>query len=56
MQTRMDLLALKTRHFVEITDPEKYLSSEEDVEVFGTRILKYSLHPLVYMFPFKHAY
>jgi hypothetical protein len=43
MQTKMDLLALKSRHFVEITDPEEYLSSEEHVEVFGTKILKYSL-------------
>ena len=50
MQTKMDLLALKSRHFVEIMDPEEYLSSEKDVEVRRTRILKYSLHPLVYMF------
>ncbi|VDI36852.1 Hypothetical predicted protein [Mytilus galloprovincialis] len=54
MRPKMDLLALKTRHFVEITEPEEYMmknkTTSATADIFLSHKLRYSLHPLVYMF------
>lgn len=54
--SKIHLLALKTRHFVEITEVEYYISSSNtssgSIDMFGPNDskLKYSLHPLVFMY------